>query len=61
MCHLDFELKAASSISQGKLKEAEPLYGRAVAVWMKALGPDHPHVAAGLNNQARLLKKMVCC
>ena len=44
---------------QGKLKEAEPLYGRIVAVLEKALGPDHPHVAAGLNNHAELLREIV--
>ena len=48
-----------SSTAQGKLEEAAPLYKRAVAVWEKALGPDHPQVATGLNNQALLLKKMV--
>ena len=47
--------------SQGKPEEAEPLYKRAVAVWEKALGPDHPNVASGLNNQAELLRQMVSC
>ena len=48
-----------SSTAQGKLEEAAPLYKRAVAVWEKALGPDHPLVATGLNNQAMLLWTMV--
>ena len=61
MNYVDCELIVAFSNSQGKLEEAEPLYGRAVAVWMKALGPDHPQVATGLNNQAALLKAMVSC
>ena len=50
-----------SYIAQGKLEEAAPLYKRAVAVWEKALGPDHPLVATGLNNQAQLLRQMVSC
>ena len=50
-----------SLTAQGKLEEAAPLYKRAVAVWEKALGPDHPQVAAGLNNQAGLLSDMVSC
>ena len=49
------------STAQGKLEEAAPLYKRAVAVWEKALGPDHPQVATGLNNQAQLLQAMVSC
>ena len=48
-----------SYIAQGKLEEAAPLYKRAVAVWEKALGPDHPQVATGLNNQAALLEDLV--
>jgi len=35
---------------------AEPLYRRALAIWEKALGPEHPSVATGLNNLAVLLK-----
>ena len=49
------------STTQGKLDEAAPLYKRAVAAWEKALGPDHPLVATGLNNQAELLRQMVSC
>ena len=41
---------------QGKLEEAEEPTRRALAVWEKALGPDHPHVAIGLNNFASLLQ-----
>ena len=44
------------SQDQGKLDEAEELTRRALAVWEKALGPDHPTVAAGLNNLAGLLQ-----
>ena len=35
------------SQAQGKLDEAEPLFLRSLAIREKALGPDHPHVAAG--------------
>ena len=41
--------------AQGKLDEAEPLYQRCPAIYEKALGPDHPHVATSLNNLA------ACC
>ncbi len=43
--------------AQGKHTEAEPLYRRALAIWEKALGPEHPHVAASLKNYARLLRE----
>ena len=36
---------------------AEPLYKRALAIYEKALGPDHPHVAIHLNNLAVLYRK----
>jgi tetratricopeptide (TPR) repeat protein len=36
--------------------EAEPLYRRALAIYEAGLGPDHPEVAASLNNLAFLLK-----
>jgi tetratricopeptide (TPR) repeat protein len=35
--------------------EAESLYRRALAVYEKSLGPEHPNVATGLNNLASLL------
>ena len=41
---------------QGKLEEADESTRRALAVWEKALGPDHPDVATGLNNLAQLLQ-----
>ena len=47
-------------LTQGKLDEAKPFYDRAIAILEKALGPDHPHVAAALNNLAGLLKKQAC-
>ena len=35
--------------------KAEPLYRRALAIWEKAFGPEHPNVAIRLNNLAELL------
>ena len=43
------------SQDQGKLDEAVAPIERAIAIYEKSLGPDHPHVATGLNNLARLL------
>ena len=42
--------------TQGKYAEAEPLYKRALAIVEKALGPEHHHVAANLNNLAGVYK-----
>ena len=39
---------------QAAYAEAEPLCERGLAVWEKALGPDHPDVARALHNVARL-------
>jgi Tfp pilus assembly protein PilF len=36
--------------------EAEPLYQRSLAIWEKALGPEHRDVATGLNNLAELYR-----
>ncbi|RME56738.1 MAG: tetratricopeptide repeat-containing protein, partial [Deltaproteobacteria bacterium] len=41
---------------EGDYVAARPLYERALAIWEKALGPDHPNVATVLNNLAFLLK-----
>ena len=38
--------------AQGNYAEAEPLYQRALAIWEKALGAEHPDVATSLNNLA---------
>jgi tetratricopeptide (TPR) repeat protein len=35
---------------------ARPLFERALAIWERVLGPDHPQTAQGLNNLALLLK-----
>jgi tetratricopeptide (TPR) repeat protein len=37
-------------------EEAEPLYQRALAIWEKALGPEHSDVARSLNNLAVLYR-----
>ena len=50
-----------SSTTQGRLEEAMPLRERCLQIVLKVLGPDHPQVAASLNNKAVLLKKMVSC
>ncbi len=46
---------ALSLMGAGDYAGAEPLYRRALAIDEKALGPDHPDVARGLNNLAVLL------
>src|SRR5262249_23719467 len=38
----------------GRYTAAEPLYERSLAIREKALGPEHPFVATGLNNLAKL-------
>lgn len=47
------------SVVQGKYKEAGLLYKRATTIWEENSGRDHPNVANGLNNQARLLTRQV--
>ncbi|CAM9733325.1 unnamed protein product [Scytosiphon promiscuus] len=41
---------------QGKFKEADSLYLRAIEIGENTLGPDHPDLAAWLKNRADLLK-----
>jgi len=41
---------------QGRYAEAEALFKRSLAIWEKALGADHPHVALSLNNLAVLYR-----
>ena len=36
----------------GRYADAEPLYRRSLAINEKALGPEHPDEAAGLNKHA---------
>jgi len=40
---------------KGDYNGAEPLYRRALAIYEKALGAQHPHTATSLNNLAELL------
>ena len=42
--------------TQGQYAQAEPLYKRALAIWEKALGPDHPDVATSLESLAALYR-----
>ena len=39
---------------QGRYSDAEPLYKRSITILEKALGPDHPELAANLNNLGAL-------
>ena len=48
-----------SMAAQSKYDEAKPKYERALAIWEKALGADHPQVAAGLSNLGSLLRGRV--
>jgi tetratricopeptide (TPR) repeat protein len=43
---------------QGQYAQAEPLVKRALAIYEKALGPDHPSVATSLNNLAALYRQL---
>lgn len=43
--------------TQGQYAKAEPLYKRSLAIREKALGPDHPDVAASLWNMAILYRE----
>jgi tetratricopeptide (TPR) repeat protein len=45
---------------QGRYAAAEPLYGRALAIREKALGPGHPDVARSLNNLGDLYRLQAC-
>ena len=44
---------------QGKLDKAAPLYKKAIEIWKKVHGEEHPLVATGLNNLANLYKAQV--
>ncbi len=47
----------AHTLRFSDMTEAEPLYKSALVILEKALGPEHPQVAAGLENYADLLRK----
>jgi tetratricopeptide (TPR) repeat protein len=42
--------------AQGRYADAEPCYQRALAIWEKVLGPEHPTVATVEENYAALLR-----
>jgi len=42
--------------AQGRYGEAEPLYLRAIEIWVKALPADHPYITGGLNNFAGMVR-----
>ena len=44
--------------AQGRYAEVEPLQKRSLAILEKALGPEHPDVAASLENYAGLLREV---
>jgi tetratricopeptide (TPR) repeat protein len=50
--------QAGPLYQQGRYAEAEPLLKRALAIREKALGPEHPEVAAVLENISRLYEAM---
>ena len=50
--------KVGQLYSQGRYQEAIPSAKRSLEIYEKALGPDHPSVAAGLNNLAVLYKSL---
>jgi len=50
--------KKLSYSAHGKYAETEPLYLRALAIWEKALGPDHADVALVCHSLAELYRKI---
>ncbi|CAM9696271.1 unnamed protein product [Ectocarpus sp. 12 AP-2014] len=48
--------RSFKEISHDICEQADPLNKRALAIWEKSLGSDHPQVATGLNNRAALLE-----
>lgn len=42
---------------RARYTEAEPLYLRAIVIWRKTLGTEHPHLAACFNNLGRLYEE----
>ena len=64
--HRAEELETAKSLNnlallywdQGKYKEAEQLYQRALTIYEKALGPQHPYTQQIRQNYATLLRAM---
>ena len=46
--------------AQGRYAEAEPLFQRALPIVERALGPEHPYVAATIRDYAQLLRATGC-
>jgi hypothetical protein len=42
--------------SQGRYEGAQPLFERALAIYEKALDPNHPNVATACGNLANVVK-----
>jgi len=42
--------------TQGDYAKAKPLYKRSLAIWERALGPEHPNLADSLEDYGVLLK-----
>ena len=42
--------------AEGELAAAKPLYERALAIWERTVGPDHPVTAQSVSNLGRLLQ-----
>ena len=49
---------AARYKAQGRYKEAEPFFRRALTIYEKKLRPDHPDIATTLNDMAGFYEKM---
>ncbi len=58
LCSSLTERKIVASLYyyQGRYEQSEPLLNRALAIYEKALGPDHPDVATSLENLAALYR-----
>ena len=52
----DLNERAIKLGNAGRYSEAEPLYKQSLAIREKVLGPNHPDVAASLNNLAELYR-----
>ena len=45
-------------MNRGKDEEAEPLYQRALAIYEKVLGPEHPDTVRVKENYSNLLQQI---
>jgi hypothetical protein len=46
-------------VAQGRYGEAEPLFLRAIEIWVKALPAGHPNIATVQNNFAGMVRAAV--